>query len=92
MLRKIAVAALTFSLLGLSACGSPKGPKYQNARSFSEGLAPVQSTNGQWGYINASNQWVIPAKFQDAQEFKGSRAAVKLNGKWGFINKKGEWQ
>lgn len=34
---------------------------------------------------------VIPAKFEDAQEFKNDRAAVKFNGKWGFINKHGEW-
>lgn len=92
MLRKIFVAALAVSVLALPACQTTKGPKYQNVRSFSEGLAPVQASNGRWGYINTDNQWVIPAKFEDAQEFKSNRAAVKLNNKWGFINKRGEWQ
>jgi len=91
MLRTIAVAVISISLLGLSACGAPRGPQYQNVRSFSEGLAPVQANNGRWGYINNNKQWVIPPKFEDAQEFKDGRAAVKLNKKWGFINKRGEW-
>ena len=91
MLRKIFISVFTFSIFGLSACQSAKEPKYQNVRSFSEGLAPVQVSNGRWGYIDTNNQWVIPAKFEDAQEFKSDRAAVKLKNKWGFINKKGEW-
>lgn len=90
MLRKIAVALLSISLVGLSACQS-RGPQYRNAKSFNEGLAPVQSSNGKWGYINQNNHMTIPAKFEDAQEFKSGRAAVKFNGKWGFINKQGDW-
>jgi hypothetical protein len=92
MLKSIAAAAMAISILGLAACSAPKGPRYQDARSFSEGLAPVQASNGRWGYINANNQLLIPAKFEDAKEFKDGRAAAKLNGKWGFINKRGEWQ
>lgn len=74
----------------ISGCG-PSGPRYQNVRSFSEGMAPVQTTTGRWGFINENQHMVIPARFEDAQEFKGGRAAVKLNGKWGFINRRGEW-
>lgn len=92
MLKKFAIAVLSVSLFALSGCESPKGPRYQNVRSFSEGMAPVQASNGRWGYINTNNQWLIQPKFEDAQEFKDGRAAVKLNGKWGFINKRGEWQ
>jgi len=91
MYKKIAAVALTFSLLGLFGCAAPRGPQYQNVKSFNEGLAPVQASNGRWGYINTHNHMIIPAKFEDAQEFKDSKAAVKLNGKWGFINKRGEW-
>jgi hypothetical protein len=54
-------------------------------------LAPVQSPNGRWGYINEQQHWVIQPRFEDAQEFKGGRAAARQNGKWGFINKRGEW-
>jgi hypothetical protein len=92
MLKKLVATTLTVSLFGLSGCSSPKGPTYQDAGSFSEGLAPVQASNGRWGYINTNNQLVIRPKFEDAKEFKGGRAAVKLNKKWGFINKQGVWQ
>lgn len=92
MLKKFSVAVVAFTLLGLTACGTPRGAQYKNVRSFSEGVAPVQANNGRWGYINQNNQWVIEPRFEDAQEFKGNRAAVKLNGKWGFINKRGDWQ
>ncbi len=90
MLKKFAVAALSISLLTLGGCKST-GPKYQNVRSYSEGLAPVQVSNGKWGFINEKQQWVIQPKFEDAQEFQNGKAAAKLNGKWGFINKRGEW-
>ncbi|MDD2882952.1 MAG: WG repeat-containing protein [Rhodoferax sp.] len=90
MLKKLLVIAISASLLVLGGCQST-GPKYQNVGSYSEGLAPVQSSNGKWGYINERQGWVIPAKFEEAKEFKGGRAAVKQNGKWGFINKRGEW-
>lgn len=92
MRKKFAVALCLAALLSLLGCASPHGPTYKNVRSFSEGVAPVQSNNGKWGYIDTHNQWTIPARFEDAQEFKSGRAAVKLNGKWGFINKNGTWQ
>lgn len=92
MLKKFAVAALSVSLLTLSLSGCQStGPKYQNVRSYSEGLAPVQTSNGKWGFINEKQQLVILPKFEDAKEFQGGKAAAKLNGKWGFINKRGEW-
>ena len=90
MLKKLVVAALSVSLLALGGCSSP-GPKYQNVRSYSEGLAPVQVSSGRWGFINEKQEWVIQAKFEDAKEFQNGKAPAKLNGKWGFINKRGEW-
>ena len=60
-------------------------------RSYSEGLAPVQTANGRWGYVDAQQRWIIQPRFDDAKEFQSGRAAVRQNGKWGFINKRGEW-
>lgn len=90
MKNTIAAAIFSISMLSMSGCGSP-GPRYENVRSYSEGLAAVQLNNGRWGFINENQSWVIPARFDDAKEFKNGKAAVKLNGKWGFINKRGEW-
>jgi hypothetical protein len=91
MKRLIAAIALPLAIVTLSACESA-GPRYRNVKAYSEELAPVQSSNGRWGYINERQQWVIPPRFEDALEFKGGRAAVRQNGKWGFINKSGDWQ
>lgn len=92
MLKLFPTVLLTTALLGLTACGSPPhGPRYQNIRSFSEGLAAVQASSGRWGYINERQQWVIQPRYEEAKEFQGGKAPAKQNGKWGFINKRGEW-
>lgn len=90
MLRTLFTALLSISLLTIGACGS-SGPKYRNVRSYSEGLAPVQTQSGKWGFVNERQEWVIQPRFDDAKEFQGEKAAVRQNGKWGFINKRGEW-
>lgn len=92
MFKFLISSFICFTLLNLTACETTRGPRYKEARSFSEGLAPVQASNGRWGFINANNQVVISPRFEDAKEFKDGRAAVKMNGKWGYINKRGEWQ
>lgn len=90
MSKKVLVALAVLFILPLAACETT-GPKYRNVRSFSEGLAPVQATNGRWGFIDERQQWVIEPRFDDAREFQSGKAAVRQNGKWGFINRKGEW-
>ncbi len=90
MKKILFIAALILVNLSLTACES-SGPRYQNVRSFSEGLAPVQATNKRWGYVNEKQQWIIQPRFEDAHEFKNGKAAVRQNGRWGFINKSGEW-
>jgi hypothetical protein len=47
------------------------------ARSFSEGLAAVQ-IKGQWGYIDKTGRLAIEPRFEDAGDFYGGLAAVKL--------------
>ena len=43
-------------------------PQYENARSFSNGLAAV-CQNNRWGFINRDNQLVIEYQFMDADYF-----------------------
>lgn len=88
-LLRATIVALSASLLG--ACTTP-GPQYRQVGKFSEGLAPVQSASGRWGFINQRQQWVIPPRFDEAREFQDGRAAAKQGSKWGFINKQGQWQ
>ena len=66
--------------------------KYESARPFSEGLAPVE-LDGKWGLINKKGDIIVPYKYDNVSSFypfsKGL-AEIKLNGKVGLINKQGE--
>lgn len=60
-------------------------PQYTQAKSFSNGLAPV-STNGMWGYINLNNEYRIPSQFNNCLPFSSNGiAAIQENGVWNYI-------
>lgn len=90
MFKLSIAAALSASLLLLSACSAP-GPKFRNVSAYSEGLAAVQHSGGKWGFVNERQEWIIQPRFEETRAFQSGRAPVKQNGKWGFINKRGEW-
>lgn len=57
---------------------------FDNARSFSNGLAAVQK-NGKWGYINKQGEVAIDYAFEGAQDFNSNGCT--------FVKKSGEgWQ
>jgi hypothetical protein len=60
-------------------------PEYEEARSFSSGLAAVKRT-GEWGFIDENNKLVIDLQFEDAKDFnaKGS-CLVKYDEKWRLL-------
>ena len=64
-------------------------PKYESAKSFSDGLAAVQ-LNNKWGFVNKTGKEVTPLKYDDVRDFNEGLAAVQLNNKWGFVNKTGK--
>ena len=61
---------------------------YTDAKSFSEGLAPVEK-NGEWGYINTKGEEVIHCIYDQAWGFSEGLAPVKKDGKAGFVDKEG---
>lgn len=79
-------------------------PIYDNARSFSGGLAAVQK-DGKWGYIDTDGKTIIDFKYDSASSFRENKAIVgteKLEevewmvGEqrvvyWGIIDKKGNY-
>lgn len=82
-------------------------PQYENAGSFSEGLAPVKQ-NGKWGYIDTEGRVVIPFQYEMAYIFNEGLAVVAANPQtktsgegdyaytyteveWGFINTSGQY-
>jgi hypothetical protein len=69
--------------------------QYEDAKSFSEGLAPVKIM-GKWAYINSQEEFIIQPRFEEAWPFYKSSALVKIDGYYNFIapngtlrNKKG---
>ena len=65
-------------------------PKYEYLDLFSEeGLARFED-HGLWGFVNTDGEEVIPAKYEDANNFSEGLAAVKVDGLWGFIDTTGE--
>lgn len=71
---------------------------YQEARGFSENLAPVKK-NDKWGYINKTGTVIIPFQYKDAYTFSEGLAIVGMeitdkNGykstKYGYIDKTGK--
>lgn len=67
-------------------------PAYQNAHSFSEGLAAVTNNEGKWGYINTAGKLEINYQFSSAGYFHNGHAVVSDgNGSYGVIDTKGRY-
>ena len=63
-------------------------PQFEDAWSFTEGLAPVK-TNGKWGFIDKRGNFAIQPRFEDWKFFNNGKAQVKQNGEWFYIDKQG---
>lgn len=64
-------------------------PKFDEAYTFSEGLACVQFDNKKYGYIDLNGRVAIQAQFNEAWSFSEGLAAVKIENKYGYIDKTG---
>lgn len=63
--------------------------KYDLAKDFSEGLAPVM-IDDKWGYINTKDEIVIEPQFQEAGEFEDGKADVLIENEWETIGTNGK--
>lgn len=60
-------------------------PEYQDAQSFSMGLAAVLK-DGKWGYIDISDKFVIEPEYNQCHNFSSKGTAfVQNNSYWGII-------
>ena len=62
--------------------------RYDNARDFSEGLAPVRF-GGLWGFIDKTGNAVIAPKFEDADIFSSGLSRISAKGLFGYADKSG---
>lgn len=58
---------------------------HQGMREYTEHRVPVKDDSGKWGYLNASGELEIAAKFDQAYSFSDGAAGVKVGDKRGFI-------
>jgi len=63
---------------------------YDNARSFSFGLAPV-ALGGRWGFVNSSGKLIVQCTYGSVGDFVDGRAWVRdaATNKYGFVNPQG---
>lgn len=60
-------------------------PCYEDARSFSNGLAAVKYA-GKWGFIDIDGNMVIDSQFDDAKDFTGAGSVfVKKGDAWNLL-------
>jgi tetratricopeptide (TPR) repeat protein len=61
-------------------------PSYDDARSFSNGLAAVEK-DGKWGFIDENNKMVLKPEFDGAMDMSNSGTAfVKKNTIWSLLS------
>ena len=65
-------------------------PQFDEAASFSEGLAQVRDS-GRWGYVDKSGKLVINPQFDEAMSFANGLARVKMGSRTGYINGTGKY-
>lgn len=71
--------------------------KYAVVESISEGMAPVMSKSGKWGFINIDGKEVVTPEydytnghFGGVYGFSQGLAGMKKGDKWGYITKTGK--
>jgi hypothetical protein len=64
--------------------------RFDDAKDFSEGLAPVR-VGKLWGYVDSAGQISISPAFESAEPFSEGRADVQQAGKAGFIDRSGSF-
>jgi hypothetical protein len=63
-----------------------------DVRDFSEGLAPIRTTDKKFGFINPKGEVIIPSQFESVGYFTNGLAWAKtFDKKVGYIDKTGKW-
>ena len=73
----------------LATAATPETPKYEVVGKMSSGMVLVKE-GLLYGYVNSNNEYVIPAKYEEALDFEKGYAIVKKNDKWGIVDTSGK--
>ncbi|WP_335965242.1 WG repeat-containing protein [Galbibacter sp. PAP.153] len=63
--------------------------KFNQIGDFIEGLAKVWDENENYGFIDMSDNLIIPCQYEYAEDFSEGVAVVRKNGKFGYIDEEG---
>lgn len=63
--------------------------RFEAARDFSEGLAPVR-VGRKWGYVDKSGRVVVGPRFDDAETFSDGLARVRVGELFGYVDAGGK--
>ena len=86
-MKKIFYVALAIVATMFVACKDQQTPDGDTTK-----LWPAQAGGEEWGYIDAKGNMVIPAMYNEVEEFSCGAAQVWFDGDLLFINKKGARQ
>ncbi|MEM6642214.1 MAG: WG repeat-containing protein [Bacteroidota bacterium] len=64
------------------------GNRYDSARQFSEGVAPVLLGN-KWGFIDKDENLIIQPYYEYVSRFENGLSIISLDGKYGLIDRNG---
>ncbi len=93
-LFKVLISGRAFNYYGVSVFASSIGKRlisldFDYIDDFHEGLARVCISGNGYGYVDENMRFVIPMKYDNAEEFKNGKAKVKRGDTWCFIDKAG---
>ncbi|WP_165982653.1 WG repeat-containing protein [Dankookia rubra] len=63
-------------------------PRFEDAGSFHEGVAPVK-WQGQWGLVDRKGSWIVAPAYDQIRRGNLGRFAVLKSRQWGFISSSG---
>lgn len=66
-------------------------PKFEDARSFSEGFGLVVMGYHRYRYLRKDGRYLVESEFEGAYPFKHGLGSVKKAGKFGLIDPEGHW-
>jgi hypothetical protein len=97
MKRRCAFSRLLLILLAVAwiASGTPAAaqewaiePRFDDARTFNGGAAPVMQ-DGLWGLIDRNGEWIVRPVFEAVDAGGMGRFGVEAKGRWGYVDARG---
>ncbi|MGI5870321.1 MAG: WG repeat-containing protein [Kiritimatiellia bacterium] len=91
--RAVAVVGLRDGGFGYVDLGGKLFARTTSAGAFQRqgGDWLLAAEDGRVGFVSRDGAKRIPARFEDARPFRGSRAAARIGERWGLIDESGRW-